>query len=203
MQPAVGDAVVIMDGDLQDPPEILPQLIAKLDEGYDVVHGWRKNRKDTFINRRLPSMIANWIISKATGFPIHDLGCTAGITLNPKTPVEAIAKVAPLCEMVLVMTVNPGFGGQAFIPNSLDKIKDLRKLIGQLILFDAGDHKRNRFAGGPLGGQISFWKPIVSFTAYKRAFRKTYLGFNAQVGMVREWRYPSSQRPGIMDDDRF
>jgi hypothetical protein len=51
-------------------------MLRKLDEGYDLVHGWRKNRKDKFLNRRLPSMIANWIISRATGFPIHDLGCT-------------------------------------------------------------------------------------------------------------------------------
>jgi hypothetical protein len=51
-------------------------MLAKIDEGYDLVHGWRKKRQDAFLNRRLPSMIANWIISKTTGFPIHDLGCT-------------------------------------------------------------------------------------------------------------------------------
>jgi len=51
-------------------------LLAKIDEGYDLVHGWRKQRQDAFLNRRLPSLIANWIISKTTRFPIHDLGCT-------------------------------------------------------------------------------------------------------------------------------
>ena len=48
----------------------------KIDAGYDLVHGWRKNRQDPLINRRLPSMLANWLISRTTGFPIHDLGCT-------------------------------------------------------------------------------------------------------------------------------
>ncbi|MHC4521821.1 MAG: ribulose-phosphate 3-epimerase [Planctomycetota bacterium] len=61
---------------------------------------------------------------------IHDLGCTAGITLNPKTPVEAIEKVAPLCEMVLVMTVEPGFGGQEFMPEAAAKIPAVRQIVG-------------------------------------------------------------------------
>jgi ribulose-phosphate 3-epimerase len=61
---------------------------------------------------------------------IHDLDCTAGITLNPETPVEAIAEVAPLCEMVLVMTVRPGFGGQQFMPDAARKIIEVRKIVG-------------------------------------------------------------------------
>ena len=65
-----------MDGDLQNDPTDIPMMLDKLDEGYDLVHGWRKNRQDAFLNRRLPSKIANWLISKTTRFPIHDLGCT-------------------------------------------------------------------------------------------------------------------------------
>ena len=61
---------------------------------------------------------------------IHDLGCTAGVTLNPETPVETIEKVAPLCEMVLVMTVHPGFGGQQFMPEAAEKIVAIRKIVG-------------------------------------------------------------------------
>lgn len=68
--------VVTLDGDLQNEPDDIPMMIAKLGEGYDLVHGWRKDRQDAFVNRKLPSRIANWLISKATGFPIHDLGCT-------------------------------------------------------------------------------------------------------------------------------
>ncbi len=61
---------------------------------------------------------------------LHQLGCTAGICLNPETPVEAIEAVAPLCEMVLVMTVHPGFGGQAFMPDAAKKIPRIRELVG-------------------------------------------------------------------------
>jgi len=64
---------------------------------------------------------------------IRDLGCTAGITLNPETPVRAIEKVAPLCDMVLVMTVRPGFGGQQFMPEAARKIVDVRKIVGPAV----------------------------------------------------------------------
>ena len=65
-----------MDGDLQNNPFDIPRLLAKIEEGYDVVSGWRKNRKDTFITRKLPSLLANLLISKLTDVPLHDYGCT-------------------------------------------------------------------------------------------------------------------------------
>jgi len=61
---------------------------------------------------------------------LHKLGCTAGICLNPETPVEAIEKIAPLCDMVLVMTVHPGFGAQEFMPEAAKKIVRVREIIG-------------------------------------------------------------------------
>lgn len=61
---------------------------------------------------------------------LHDLGCSAGICLNPETPVEAIKSVGPLCDMVLVMTVRPGFGGQEFMPEAAKKISRIRDMIG-------------------------------------------------------------------------
>ncbi len=73
---ARGRVVVPMDGDLQNDPGDIVRLLAKIDEGYDVVSGWRKDRQDTFINRKLPSMIANGIISRLTGVHLHDYGCT-------------------------------------------------------------------------------------------------------------------------------
>jgi glycosyltransferase involved in cell wall biosynthesis len=76
LQSASGDVIVTLDGDLQNDPADIGRLLDKIDEGYDLVHGWRKQRQDAFLNRRLPSLIANWIISKTTRFPIHDLGCT-------------------------------------------------------------------------------------------------------------------------------
>lgn len=64
---------------------------------------------------------------------IRALGCTAGISLNPETPVEAIAKAAPLCDMILVMTVHPGFGGQVFMDDAARKIVEIRKIVGPAI----------------------------------------------------------------------
>jgi len=61
---------------------------------------------------------------------IRELGCTAGITLNPDTPVESIEKVAPLCDMVLVMTVHPGFGGQQFMDEAARKVIRVREIVG-------------------------------------------------------------------------
>ncbi|MGB9622196.1 MAG: glycosyltransferase family 2 protein [Thermosulfidibacteraceae bacterium] len=73
---AEGDIIITMDGDGQDDPNEIPRLLAKLEERYDIVSGWRKNRKDNFIKRVLPSRIANWIISTVTGVKLHDYGCS-------------------------------------------------------------------------------------------------------------------------------
>lgn len=73
---ARGDVIVAMDADLQNDPADIPMLISKLDEGYDVVSGWRKKRHDHMFTRLLPSRIANWLISKITGVKLHDYGCT-------------------------------------------------------------------------------------------------------------------------------
>ena len=73
---AKGDVIVLMDADMQNDPQDIPLLISKIDEGYDVVSGWRADRKDTFLTRTLPSRIANKIISWVTGVHLHDYGCT-------------------------------------------------------------------------------------------------------------------------------
>jgi len=73
---AKGEIIVSLDGDLQNDPADIPKLIQKLDEGYDVVCGWRKERKDKALTRILPSKVANWMIGKITGVPIHDNGCS-------------------------------------------------------------------------------------------------------------------------------
>lgn len=73
---AGGDVLITLDGDLQNDPADIPRLLEKIDEGYDLVHGWRRARQDPFFSRTLPSRIANWVISRVTGSPVHDLGCT-------------------------------------------------------------------------------------------------------------------------------
>lgn len=73
---ARGDVIVTLDADLQNDPADIPKLLERIDAGFDVVSGWRKDRKDAFINRKLPSMIANGLISRMTGVALHDYGCT-------------------------------------------------------------------------------------------------------------------------------
>lgn len=73
---ARGRIVVPMDGDLQNDPVDIPRLMEKINEGYDVVSGWRRERRDRFLSRRFPSVIANFLISRMTGVHLHDYGCT-------------------------------------------------------------------------------------------------------------------------------
>ncbi len=73
---AKGDVIITMDADLQNDPHDIPRMLQEIEAGNDVVTGWRFDRKDAFISRKLPSMIANRIISKTTGVNLHDYGCT-------------------------------------------------------------------------------------------------------------------------------
>ena len=73
---ARGEIIISMDGDLQHDPEEIPAFIAKLEEGYDIVSGWRAQRRDGFLLRRLPSRIANWMMAKLSGVALHDFGTT-------------------------------------------------------------------------------------------------------------------------------
>jgi glycosyltransferase involved in cell wall biosynthesis len=73
---ARGDVIILLDADLQNDPADIPMMLKKLEEGYDVVSGWRYDRKDKFLTRTLPSRIANGLISFVTGVHLHDYGCT-------------------------------------------------------------------------------------------------------------------------------
>ena len=73
---ASGEIIIPMDGDLQNDPADIARLIAQLDEGYDVVSGWRRDRKDSLVRRTLPSRMANWLISRISGVRLHDYGCS-------------------------------------------------------------------------------------------------------------------------------
>lgn len=73
---ARGQVIITLDGDLQNDPVDIPRLLAKLDEGYDLVSGWRKDRQDAMVSRLIPSRIANWLIRKVTEVQIHDYGCS-------------------------------------------------------------------------------------------------------------------------------
>ena len=73
---ARGKILITMDGDLQNDPEDIPRFIKKIQEGFDIVCGWREKRQDKLITRKIPSIVANWLIGKVTGVPIRDNGCS-------------------------------------------------------------------------------------------------------------------------------
>lgn len=73
---ALGEVIVLMDADLQNDPADIPMMLDKINEGYDVVSGWRVNRQDDYFTRTFPSHLANWLISTVTGVHLHDYGCT-------------------------------------------------------------------------------------------------------------------------------
>lgn len=76
IEQARGEILVTMDGDLQNDPRDIPEFLRKIDEGYDIVVGWRFNRQDKLVTRKIPSRIANWMIGRWTGVPIRDNGCS-------------------------------------------------------------------------------------------------------------------------------
>ena len=111
---ARGSIIVAMDADLQNDPADIPKMIEKLDEGFDVVSGWRKKRHDNAITRLIPSKIANWLIAKITRVKLHDFGCTLKVyrrevlaetklygEMHRFIPALASWNGASICEMVV------------------------------------------------------------------------------------------------------
>jgi glycosyltransferase involved in cell wall biosynthesis len=111
---ARGRVIAMLDADLQNDPHDIPAMLERLEQGYDLVVGWRADRKDRFINRRLPSLIANWLISTTTQVRLHDYGCTLKLIraevaksirlygeLHRFIPVMAALVGARMCEMTV------------------------------------------------------------------------------------------------------
>ena len=117
---ASGEIVIAMDGDLQHAPEDIPAMLAPLEDGYDLVSGWRKRRVDNFFIRRLPSATANWLMKKLSGVAIHDFGTTFKVyrrdllkhirlygELHRFIPALASAVGARICEVPIQNIVRP------------------------------------------------------------------------------------------------
>ncbi len=139
---AQGERIISMDGDLQNDPADIPQLLDKLDEDYDLVCGWRKERQDKFWSRRVPSIIANWIISLVTGVAIHDNGCSL------KAYRSEIIKQVPLYGEM-----------HRFIPA-------MSTVVGARITEIVVKHHPRRFGTSKYGlGRI--WRVILDILAFK------------------------------------
>jgi glycosyltransferase involved in cell wall biosynthesis len=103
---AQGDAIVTMDGDLQNDPLDIPRLLERLTQGADVVSGWRKNRQDTLILRKVPSWVANRLIRLVTGIEIHDQGCA--LKAYRKEVVRSLDLYADMHRFVAVLSLGLG-----------------------------------------------------------------------------------------------
>ncbi len=115
---------------------------------------------------------------------IHELGCTAGVSLNPETPVESIEKVATLCDMVLVMTVHPGFGGQTFLDEAARKVIAVRKIVGPRIRVEVD------------GGIDSETTPtVVSYGADTLVAGNAIFGKPDRIAAIGALRAACRQRP--------
>ena len=94
---AQGNVIIAMDGDLQHAPEDIPALLDKIEEGYDIASGWRKERVDNAMTRKIPSRIANWLMSKASGIDLRDFGTTfKAYRAEDPQGREPVWRVAPL-----------------------------------------------------------------------------------------------------------
>ena len=105
-----GDIIVSMDADLQNDPADIHLLIQKIEEGYDLVNGWRQKRKDSFLTRKMPSKIANWLISKMVGVSLKDYGCT--LKAYRKSIIAALPMYAEMHRLIPAYAVL--FGAKVF-----------------------------------------------------------------------------------------
>jgi glycosyltransferase involved in cell wall biosynthesis len=110
-----GEIVVTLDGDLQNDPRDIPRLLNKLDEGYDVIHGWRKNRQDRWLSRRVPSLLANWLIRNVTGVKVPDLGC--GIRAMRRWVVDHLDLVGDMHRYLPILADNLGARSTVLVVN--------------------------------------------------------------------------------------
>jgi len=176
---ASGEFILAMDGDLQHDPNDIPLFLEKLEEGYDVVSGWRKVRHDNFFMRRLPSRCANWLMSKLSGVKIHDFGTTfkayrreviQGIPLYGEMhrfiPALASWYGASICE-VPIRNVNRergtshyGIGRTFRVFFDLMTIRFLLNYMGRPLHFFGGCGMLGMFAGSVISGYLLLLKVI-------------------------------------------
>jgi len=103
---ASGDVIIAMDGDNQNDPADIPRLLEKIDEGYHVVSGWRKDRKDAKYTKVIPSRIANWLISKISGVKLHDYGCS--LKAYRKEVIKGLKIYGELHRFIPIMSAGRG-----------------------------------------------------------------------------------------------
>jgi glycosyltransferase involved in cell wall biosynthesis len=182
---ARGKTIVSMDGDFQNDPSDIPKLISKLKEGYDVVCGWRKSRKDKLISRRVPSAIANWIIGKITGVPIHDNGCS--LKAYRAAVIKNVSLYAEMHRFIPAMATLAGARITEIVvdhhPRRFGKSKYGIGRIWRVILDIAKVKMITGFASRP-----SLWFGLLSFLFFVFGFSALFIAMGVYLaGFIEGW----------------
>ncbi len=208
---ATHDVVVTMDADLQNDPSDIPAMLAVLDDGYDVVCGWRKDRKDRWLDRKIPSKIANWLISTMSKVYLHDYGCTLRVCkreyinaiplfgeMHRFIPIYVTWAGAKLVEVPVkhhprrAGTTKYGLGRTFRVLLDLMTVKFLRDFYVNPIYFFGYFGFSSIFAGGLAAGAAVFMKFYYDTWMHKNplviiAAMCVLLGFNAFFfGLIAE-----------------
>ncbi|MFX0197408.1 MAG: glycosyltransferase family 2 protein [Candidatus Hodarchaeota archaeon] len=166
---ARGGVIVSLDADLQNDPSDIPMLLKKLEEGYDVVCGWRKDRKDKSLSRVIPSKVANWLIARITGVPIHDNGCS--LRAYRSAVIKAITLYSDMHRVIPAITTLVGPRMAEIVVNHRARkwgtskygISRTWKVLSDIITIKMLIHFQHR--------------PILWFTAFGSIFLLSGLGF--------------------------
>ncbi len=182
---ARGEIVVTMDGDLQNDPADIPILVERIQDGYDVVAGWRKNRKDALVSRLIPSKVANWLIGKTTGVRLHDYGCSLKAyrkeisknlllygDLHRFIPVLASLQGARIAEVVV--THHPRVKGKSKygIGRTYKVLLDLMLML----FFQKFATRPLQFFGSAGGLMFLFGMAIDLYLTYEKVFKGQNIG---------------------------
>lgn len=197
---ADGDIVVPLDADGQNNPADIPRLVERLEEGFDVVSGWRRCRKDRLVSRRIPSVLANWLISKVAGLPLHDYGCT--LKAYRASLLKEVRLYGDMHRFVPVFLANlgarvtelevdhrPRFGGVSKYGTGR-VLKVLADLVH--IRFITGFYTRPMHFFGPLAALFLFATLVVSFLMFAFKF-----GWLLPLGVTYRASFISTPLPSL------
>lgn len=168
IQHATGEYVVTIDGDRQNDPADIGPMIEKAEEGYDLVHGWRKDRKDAWLHRKLPSQIANRLISYITGFPINDLGCT--LKVIRREIAQELELYGEMHRFIPILAHQRGARCAEVVTNHRPRVAGVTKYgidrTFRVILDLLTVKYLTSYAAGPMQflGKIGLWSFLIAFT---------------------------------------
>jgi glycosyltransferase involved in cell wall biosynthesis len=163
---ASGRVLCVLDSDGQNDPRDIPRLLARLDEGFDVVSGWRKHRKDPWLSRRLPSAIANRLISWITGVPLHDYGCTL-----------KVYRAAVLRRVRLYGDMH------RFIPSWMATLTSLDRIAEEEVSHFPRRHGRSKYGASGLARGVRVLLDLLTMAFFVR-FRASPGHFFGRIGLA-------------------